>query len=87
MLAERRRPQLFAVEAHVVPVYCSVIAISASLPGVALVIAVCRADRRDLAAIVRAWRRGPHDDDPENLPRDDDGDDDSGEPTKSLPKP
>lgn len=67
------------------PVYL-VIAISASLPGVAVVIAVCRADRRDLAAIIRAWRRGPHGDDPEDPPRDDDGDDDSGKTPPSLPK-
>jgi hypothetical protein len=85
MLAERRRPRLFAVEAHVVPIYL-VISIPPSLLGVAAVIIACRANRRDLPAIVRAWRMGPHDDDPENPPRDD-GDDDSGKNPPSLPEP
>jgi len=58
------------------PVYL-VIAISASLPGVAVVIAVCRADRNDLAAIIRAWRMGPRCDDPEKPQRDDDRDDEA----------
>ena len=58
-----------------------------SLLGVAAVIIACRANRRDLPAIVRAWRMGPHDDDPENPPRDDDGDDDSGKNPPSLPEP
>ena len=53
----------------------------------AAVIIACRANRRDLPAIVRAWRMGPHDDDPENPPRDDDGDDDSGKNPPSLPEP
>jgi hypothetical protein len=87
MLAERRQPQLFAVEVCVMPVYL-VIAISASLPGVAFVIAVCRAERNDLGAIIRAWRMGPRGDDPKNPLRGDDGDDDSGKnPPPSLPQP
>jgi len=64
---------LFVVEACVLPVYV-VIAVPASLPGLAAVIAVCRANRSDLPAIIRAWRMGPRD-----------GDGEGGPP--SLPKP
>jgi hypothetical protein len=73
-LVERRRPRLFVVEAHVVPVYL-VIAVPPSLIGVAAVLAVIRAKKEDLPDIVRAlMRMGPHDDD-------------SGKGPPSLPKP
>jgi hypothetical protein len=73
-LAERRRSWLFVVEACVVPVYV-VLAVPPSLVGVAAVLAVIRAKKDDLPAIVRAlMRMGP-------------GDDDSGKGPPSLPKP
>lgn len=72
-LAERRRSWLFVVEAYVVPVYV-LIAVPPSLVGLAAVLAVIRAKKDDLPAIVRALMRvGPRDD--------------SGNGPPSLPKP
>jgi hypothetical protein len=65
---------LFVVEACVVPVYI-VVAIPPSLVGVAAVVAVIRANKNDLPAIVRALMR--------TRP----SDDDSGKGPPSLPKP
>ena len=74
IMAERRRPRLLVVEASVLPVYV-VVAVPPSLAGVAAIVAVLRANKDDLPAIVRALTRmGPHDDD-------------SGEGPPSLPKP
>jgi len=57
-----------------VPLYV-VLAVPPSLVGVAAVLAVIRAKKEDLPAIVRAlMRMGPRDDD-------------SGKPPPSLPKP
>jgi hypothetical protein len=70
-LADRRRPGLFFVESSVQPVYI-VMAIPLSLVGLAAVLAVIRADAKDLPAIVRALfgRPGEDDrgDDPPSLP-------------------
>jgi hypothetical protein len=72
----------------VLPIYV-VIAIPSSLFGSAAVLAVVRANKDDLPAIVRAlMRMGPRDDDsgkgPPSLPKPSDND----EPTPpSLPKP
>ncbi len=62
----------YVVETFNVPSYI-MFAIPATLPGLAAVIAVCRANREDLPAIVRALMRlGPSDDDsregPPSLP-------------------
>jgi hypothetical protein len=76
-----------------VPVYALPMLALSLLIGVAVVIAVCRADRQDLPAIIQAlMRMGPPTNDqrkgPPSLPkprhhdRDDDGDD-----PLSLPKP
>lgn len=54
------------------------LAIPTALPGLAAVIAVCRANRDDLPAIVRALKGKP--------PRDD-RDDDGQKPPPSLPSP
>jgi len=73
-LAERRRPGLFVVEACVVPIYALVV-VAPCLVGVAVILAVIRANRDDLPDIVRALMRlGPRDDD-------------SRKPPPSLPKP
>jgi hypothetical protein len=62
------------VEACVLPVYV-VIAVPPSLVGVAAIVAVIRANKNDLPAIVRAIMR---------IGRGDDGD---GKGPPSLPKP
>jgi hypothetical protein len=75
-LAERRRPSplCLAVETLVLPIYV-VLAVPPSLVGVATVLAVIRANKEDLPAIVRALMRiGPRDDD-------------DGKGPPSLPKP
>jgi hypothetical protein len=60
-----------------------VIAVPPALAGVTAIIAVCRAKREDLPAVVRAlMRMEPRDD-----KRDDDGDDDHRKGPPSLPKP
>lgn len=61
-----------------VPVYV-VLAIPPSLVGLAAVLAVIRANKDDLPAIVRALMRVG--------PRDDERDDDSAKGPPSLPKP
>ena len=78
-LAERRRPSplCLAVETLVLPIYV-VLAVPPSLVGVATVLAVIRANKEDLPAIVRAlMRMGPRGDEgnrggrktPPSLPR------------------
>jgi hypothetical protein len=60
-VAERRRLRLFVVEACMVPIYV-VLAVPPSLVGIAAVLAVIRADPKDLPDIVRAlMRMGSHD--------------------------
>jgi hypothetical protein len=66
------------VEACVLPVYV-VIAVPPSLVGLAAILAVVRANKDDLPAIVRALMRVG--------PRDDKRDDDSGKGPPSLPEP
>lgn len=68
-----RAATALVVEAHMVPFYL-VLVVPPSLVGVAAVLAVIRADPKDLPAIVRAlMRTGPRDDDsgktPPSLPR------------------
>jgi len=74
ILAGRRRPRSFVVEARVMPVYI-LVAVPPSLIGVAAVLAVIRADPKDLPAIIRALMRTGH------------SDDDSGKKPPSLPQP
>lgn len=74
ILAERRRLGLFVVEACVVPIY-ALFAVAPCLVGVAVILAVIRANKDDLPDIVRAlMRMGQRDDDDGNGP-------------PSLPKP
>ena len=79
---ERRRRRLFVVEARVLPIYVA-IAVPPSLAGVAVVIAVIRAKKEGLPAIVRAlMRMGLRDDECDHKRNDD-----SGKSPPSLPKP
>jgi hypothetical protein len=76
-LAERRQPWLFVMEACM-PTFV-LLAAAPCLVGLAVVLAVIRAKKEDLPAIVRAlMRMGP---------RDDNREDDSRKTPPALPKP